>query len=199
MIIDLPEEIMFLILWKFHRFKYLYNLCQVNIYLKEKTNNILNYHYNKINIYLNSTNLKKIYKSISNHLFYSKILNTKNLNISYYNHIKTLKISPLIKLLILFNEYNDSNIQLKHFKIINYKELISFIEFSKTDPYYFPFMLIFLKNNFTIFIEYSNDTNSYRLKLRYRNNDISIYKKIAESTILDIFSFTKKKLLDIYL
>ena len=36
MIIDLPEEIMLLILWKFHRFKYLYNLCQVNIYLKEK-------------------------------------------------------------------------------------------------------------------------------------------------------------------
>ena len=196
MIIDLPEEIILLILKRFHRFKYLYNLYQVNLFFKKKTTIILNYHYNKIDNYLNSTNLKKKYNIISNNLFYNKILNTKKLNIDYYDHIKTLKISYLIKLLILFNEYNDSKIQLNYIKIINYKELIEFI---KIENYYFPFMLLFLKNNFTMFIEYSNDTNLYRLKLRYKNNDISIYKKIDEETILDIFSFTKKKLLDFYL
>ena len=96
MIIDLPEEIILLILKRFHRFKYLYNLYQVNLFFKKKTTIILNYHYNKIDNYLNSTNLKKNIKFIvdSNPIYHNK--KKFNLNVMSPQKIKNEKFDKIL-------------------------------------------------------------------------------------------------------
>ena len=116
----------------------------------------------------------------------------------YANSIKNLNISDFIKLCLIFNEYND-RIQTKHIRIINLKELLLFLEHSKKDAYFFPFMIMFLNNHFTIFVEYENEKKNYRLKLKYKNNDISVFKSISEENLFHLFHLSKKKILDIYL
>ena len=73
-----------------------------------------------MNNYLNYNN-NYIYELVSNKLFFSKILNIKKINNSYYNSIKNLNISNFIKLCLIFNEYND-RIQTKYIRIINLKK-----------------------------------------------------------------------------
>jgi len=60
-------------------------------------------------------------------------------------------------------------------------------------------MILFLDNFFTIFIEYNNNKNIYRLKLKYKNNDISIFKSIDEIDVFNLFNLSKKQILDLYL
>ena len=198
MINDLSDDIIYIIFKKLHKFKYLYILKKVNNYLKIKSNFILNFHYNKMNNYLNFNN-NYIYELISNKLFFSKILNIKKVNNDYYNSIKNLNISNFIKLCIIFNEYNESKIESNFIKIINLKELLLFLDYSKKDPYFFPFMIMCLNNYFTIFIEYENEKKNYRLKLKYKNNDISVFKSINEEILFNLFHLSKKQILDIYL
>ena len=150
-----------------------------------------------MNNYLNYNN-NYIYELVSNKLFFSKILNIKKINNSYYNSIKNLNISNFIKLCLIFNEYND-RIQTKYIRIINLKELLLFLEHSKKDAYFFPFMIMLLNNHFTIFVEYENEKKNYRLKLKYKNNDISVFKSISEENLFHLFHLSKKQILDIYL
>ena len=60
-------------------------------------------------------------------------------------------------------------------------------------------MILFLNNHFTIFIEYDNNKKIYRLKLKYKNNDISIFKSINEVNLFNLFTLSKKQILDLYL
>ena len=198
MIDYLSDDIIYFILKKLHKFNYLYIFLKVNKNLKKNSKFILDFHYNNMKTYLNY-NSNYIYELISNKLFYSKILNIKKINNNYYNSIKNLNISNFIKLCIIFNEYNDYNIQTNYIKIINLKELLLFLEYSKKDSYFFPFMIMHLNNNFTIFMEYENKKKIYRLKLKYKNNDISIFKSISESNLFNIFHLSKKQILDMYL
>jgi hypothetical protein len=198
MINNLSDDIIYFILKKLHKFKYLFILKKVNKNLNKNTIFVLNFHYNNMKTYLNY-NSNYIYELISNKLFYSKILNIKKINNNYYNSIKNLNISNFIKLCIIFNEYNDYNIQTNYIKIINLKELLLFLDYSKKDSYFFPFMIMHLNNNFTIFMEYENKKKIYRLKLKYKNNDISIFKSIDEKSLFNIFYLSKKQILDIYL
>lgn len=198
MINNLSDDIIYFILKKLHKFKYLFILKKVNKNLNKNTIFVLNFHYNNMKTYLNY-NSNYIYELISNKLFYSKILNIKKINNNYYNSIKNLNISDFIKLCIIFNEYNDYNIQTNYIKIINLKELLLFLDYSKKDSYFFPFMIMHLNNNFTIFMEYENKKKIYRLKLKYKNNDISIFKSIDEKSLFNIFYLSKKQILDIYL
>jgi len=203
MVYKLSEDIIYIICKKFHRFIYLYNLLLVNKEFNSYANNTIKYHYNNMNKYLDSTNIELTYKYISQNLFYSKILNIKKINNIYYNTIKNQKLSNLLKLLIIFNEYNDYNSDIDYIKIINKKELNLFLDYSNNDstdlPYYFPFIIMHLHHKFIIFVEYSNKTNTYRLKLKYNNTDISIYKSINENTILNILTLTKSEVLKLYL
>ena len=105
MLNDLSDDIIYFVLKKLHKFKYLYILFKVNRNINNKTKTILEFHYNNMNNYFNS-NVNDIYKLISNKLFYSKILNIKKINNNFYNSIKKLNISNFIKLNIIFNEYN---------------------------------------------------------------------------------------------
>jgi len=105
MLNDLSDDIIYFVLKKLHKFKYLYILFKVNKNINNKTKSILEFHYNNMNNYFNS-NVNDIYKLISNKLFYSKILNIKKINNNFYNSIKNLNISNFIKLNIIFNEYN---------------------------------------------------------------------------------------------
>ena len=82
-------------------------------------------------------------------------MNIKKLNNNYYNSIKNLNVSDFIKLCIIFNEYNDNKIELKHIRIINLLTLL-FLEHAENDSHFFPFMILVLDNFFTIFIEYEN-------------------------------------------
>lgn len=198
MINNLSDDIIYFILKKLHKFKYLFILKKVNKNLNKNTIFVLNFHYNNMNKFLNYSN-NYIYELVSNKLFYSKILNIKKINNNYYNSIKNLNISDFIKLCIIFNEYNDYNIQTNYIKIINLKELLLFLDYSKKDSYFFPFMIMHLNNNFTIFMEYENKKKIYRLKLKYKNNDISIFKSIDEKSLFNIFYLSKKQILDIYL
>tara|TARA_Y100001958_G_C21238751_1_gene565871 strand:- start:133 stop:726 length:594 start_codon:yes stop_codon:yes gene_type:complete len=197
MINNLSDDIIYFILKKLHKFKYLYILKKVNKYFSIQSKNILNFHYYNMNNYLNYNN-NYIYELVSNKLFFSKILNIKKINNSYYNSIKNLNISDFIKLCLIFNEYND-RIQTKHIRIINLKELLLFLEHSKKDAYFFPFMIMLLNNHFTIFVEYENEKKNYRLKLKYKNNDISVFKSISEENLFHLFHLSKKQILDIYL
>ena len=197
MINNLSDDIIYFIFKKFHKFKYLYILKKVNKNFSLQSKYILDFHYYNMNNYLNY-NSNYIYELISNKFFFSKILNIKKINNDYYNSIKNLNISDFIKLCIIFNEYNDI-IQTKHIKIINIKELVLFLEHSKNDYYFFPFMIMFLNNYFTIFIEYENEKKNYRLKLKYKNNDISVFKSISEENLFHLFHLSKKQILDIYL
>ena len=203
MINILFDDIIDILLKKFHKFDYLFNLLYVNKHFNLKTKYTLKYHFTKLNNYLNDTTDKKnqnikIYINISTNLFNNKILNFKKFNNNYYNNIISLQISNLIKLLLLFNEYY-SNISVNHIKIINLKELVLFINHELNHENYFPFIIINLQNNCTIFIEYSIYYKKYRLKLKYKHTDISMYKSIVELDIIDLFSFSKKKLLNMYL
>ena len=186
MINNLSDDIIYFILKKLHKFKYLYILRKVNKYFSIQGKYILNFHYCNMNNYLNYNNNNYIYELVSNKLFFSKILNIKKINKPYYNSIKNLNISDFIKLCLIFNEYND-RIQTKHIKIINLKELLLFLEHSKKDAY------------FSIFVEYENEKKNYRLKLKYKNNDISVFKFISEDNLFDLFYLSKKQILDIYL
>lgn len=203
MIYNLSEDIIYIICKKFHRFIYLYNLVLVNKEFNKICNDTLEYHYTNMDKYLNSTNTDFTYKYISQNLFYSKILNTKKINNIYYNTIKNYKLSDLIKLLIIFNQYNHNNSDIDYIKIINKKELELFLSQSNNDtsdtPYYFPFIIMYLQHKFIIFIEYSNKTNTYRLKLKYNNTDVSIYKSIKDKTILHMLTLTKTEILQLYL
>ena len=198
MINDLSDDIIYFILKKLHKFKYLYILFNTNKNINIKTKFILNFHYNNMKNYLNYNN-NYIYELVSNKLFYSKILNIKKINNNYYNSIINLNISDFIKLCIIFNEYNDNKIELKHIRIINLKELLLFLEYAENDSHFFPFMILVLDSFFTIFIEYENKKKIYRLKLKYKNNDISIFKSIDEKSLFNIFYLSKKQILDIYL
>lgn len=200
MINILFDDILDILLKKFHKFNYLFNLLYVNKHFNLKTKKTIKYHFIKLNNYLNDTNYTnmKIYLNISTNLFNNKILNFKKFNNNYYNNIISLQISNLIKLLLLFNEYYN-NISVNHIKIINLKELILFINHAKQHENYFPFIIITLQNNFTIFIEYSIYYKKYRLKLKYKHTDISMYKSIEELDIISLFSLSKKKLLNMYL
>ena len=202
MINDLSDDIIYFILKKLHKFKYLYILFNTNKNINIKTKFILNFHYNNMKNYLNNSNNYNnnyIYELVSNKLFYSKILNIKKINNNYYNSITNLNISDFIKLCIIFNEYNDNKIELKHIRIINLKELLLFLEHAENDSHFFPFMILVLDSFFTIFIEYENKKKIYRLKLKYKNNDISIFKSIDEKSLFNIFYLSKKQILDIYL
>ena len=196
MLNDLSDDIIYFVLKKLHKFKYLYILFKVNKNINNKTKNILEFHYNNMNNYFNS-NVNDIYKLISNKLFYSKILNIKKINNNFYNSIKKLNISNFIKLNIIFNEYNLCKLKKNYIKIINYKELLLFLDSSNS--IFIPFMILFLDNFFTIFIEYNNNKNIYRLKLKYKNNDISIFKSIDEINVFNLFNLSKKQILDLYL
>ena len=198
MINRLSDDIIYFIFKKLHKFKYLY-ILKVNKDLNIKTKFILHFHYSNMDKYLNNTNENFIYELVSNKLFNNKILNIKKIDNSYYNTIKNLNISTFIKLCMLFNEYNDYKIELDYVKIVNLKELLVFLEHTHKDPYFFPFMILMLNSHFTIFIEYENSKNVYRLKLRYKNNDISIFKSINEKKLFNIFNLSKKQILDIYL
>ena len=196
MLNDLSDDIIYFVLKKLHKFKYLYILFKVNKNINNKTKSILEFHYNNMNNYFNS-NVNDIYKLISNKLFYSKILNIKKINNNFYNSIKKLNISNFIKLNIIFNEYNLCKLKKNYIKIINYKELLLFLDSSNS--IFIPFMILFLDNFFTIFIEYNNNKNIYRLKLKYKNNDISIFKSIDEINVFNLFNLSKKQILDLYL
>ena len=196
MLNDLSDDIIYFVLKKLHKFKYLYILFKVNRNINNKTKTILEFHYNNMNNYFNS-NVNDIYKLISNKLFYSKILNIKKINNNFYNSIKKLNISNFIKLNIIFNEYNLCELKINYIKIINYKDLLLFLETSNSN--FFPFMILFLNNHFTIFIEYDNNKKIYRLKLKYKNNDISIFKSINEVNLFNLFTLSKKQFLDLYL
>lgn len=196
MLNDLSDDIIYFVLKKLHKFKYLYILFKVNRNINNKTKTILEFHYNNMNNYFNS-NVNDIYKLISNKLFYSKILNIKKINNNFYNSIKKLNISNFIKLNIIFNEYNLCKLKKNYIKIINYKELLLFLDSSNS--IFIPFMILFLDNFFTIFIEYNNNKNIYRLKLKYKNNDISIFKSINEVNLFNLFTLSKKQILDLYL
>ncbi len=196
MLNDLSDDIIYFVLKKLHKFKYLYILFKVNRNINNKTKSILEFHYNNMNNYFNS-NVNDIYKLISNKLFYSKILNIKKINNNFYNSIKKLNISNFIKLNIIFNEYNLCKLKINYIKIINYKDLLLFLETSNSN--FFPFMILFLHNHFTIFIEYDNNKKIYRLKLKYKNNDISIFKSINEINLFNLFTLSKKQILDLYL
>lgn len=211
MIHILSDDVIDILLRKFHKFNYLFNLLYINKYFNEKTKNILKYHFKKMQNYLNIYNnynvydtnyinyINNIYLNISLNLFNNKILNIRKLNCLYYNNIILLEISNLIKVLVLFNEYYDYNICVDYFKIINLKELTLFIEHAKNYNNHFPFIIISLQDNFKIFIEYSIFHKKYRLKLKYKHTDVSMYKSIEEQEIINLFTLSKKNILKIYL
>jgi ribosomal protein S8 len=200
MLNDLSDDVIYFVLKKLHKFKYLHMLFRVNKNINNKTQFVLDFHYNNMNKYLNielNSNMSNIYELISNKLFNSKILNIKKINNNFYNSIKNLNISNFIKLSIIFNEYNNCKVKMDYVKIINYKDLLQFFEYS--DCNFFPFMILFLHNNITIFIEYDNNKKIYRLKLKYKNNDVSIFKPIDEVNLFNLFILSKKQILELYL
>ena len=120
----LEYDIIEKILLKIHRFNYLGNICKVNKELNEVSKNVINFHYKKLNIAIDTEckNYEKnirLYKDISKYLFNYKILNLK-----YYNFNKKDDISAFIKIIILYDELCST--KKKNLNIIKYNDYKKF-------------------------------------------------------------------------
>jgi len=202
MICKLSDELITIIFKKLHRFNYLDNLYYVNKELHYITLNIYNFHYNKLNNYLNINNvnnlnsINSIYKHISKHLFNNKLLNVKKINKKY----KDLPVRNIVKLLIIFNEYFMYNIKSDYIKIISHKELLEPFKNSVYDLHYIPFIMFNLNNKFYIFVEFCYTKDLYRLRIKsiISNTNVGLYKNVTEKDILDILTLSKNQLLNKY-
>ena len=195
MICNLSEDLLIFIFKKLHRFNYLDNLFYVNTNFNNITKYIYNFHYTKINNYLNTLNINYIYRNISKNLFNNKILNLKKINNKYIN----LPINNLVKIFIIFNDYS-YNIKSNYIKIISYNELIQPLQYQQVDLYYIPFIMFNLNNKFYIFVEFSYE-NVYRLRIKsiISNTNVGLYKNISENDILNMISLSKNDLLTKYI
>jgi len=197
MICSLSEDLIIVIFKKLHRFNYLDKLLYINKKICIITKYIYNFHYNKLNNYLNTHNINYMYRQISKNLFNDKILNIKKINKIYLN----LQLNKLVKLLIIFNEYFLFNINSNYIKIISYNELLEPLHNNQVDLYYIPFIMFNLNNTFYIFVEFCYNKNIYRLRIKsiHSNTNVGLYKDINENDVLDMLSVSKNQLLSKYI
>lgn len=196
MICNLPKDLIIIIFKKLHRFNYLDNLLCVNKEFYNISMYIYTFHYYKINKFLHTTNIDRIYRKISENLFNNKILNIKKINNKYLD----LPINTFVKLLIIFNEYFTYNIKFDYIKIISYNELLQPLQNNIDDLHYIPFIMYNLNNKFYIFIEFCYNKDLYRLRIKsiISNTNVGLYKNITQDDILNILSSSKNQILTKY-
>ena len=184
-----PEDILYSIFMFFHKFNYLDNLLLTNKLCNKYSSKIINFHYKNLNKFLD-IKICKFYKIISSTLFYSKILNIKKLKTDNLINLKSLKTSPIIKLLLIYNEYYNY-VSISNITIIGFKDFLVYFDSNIT---FIPFCMI-SNGDYNIFFEYNNISKSYRIKLKYCNTDVSIYKTVQEDIIIKMLSMSKFELL----
>ncbi len=191
--LNLSTDILEKILFKFHRFNYLFNINLVSKELNIVTNKILNYHFNKLNFILNDNNIlnKKIYILISKYLYNYKILNLK-----YYNFIKDINTHNFIKIIILFN--TNSSTKKNNLYIIPHEHYINFFKNNNSNSDlkedYISFMVIYIQTGYSLHIQYNHNLNKFKFNINNPVNRLSLNKIIEFHDLLDIIKFTENSL-----